>query len=55
MKKFLIGLLIEAVFDALIKSLSKMAHKSNSKVDDKVVRLIKKERSDIIKELLANV
>ena len=55
MKKFLIGLVIEAVFDALLKTLSKMANRSNSKVDDKIVSLIKKERPDIIKELLANV
>ncbi len=45
MKKFIAGLLIEAIFDALIKSLSKLANRSNSKVDDKVVGLIKKERS----------
>ncbi len=55
MKKFLIGLLIEAVFDALLKSLNKLAHRSNSKLDDKIVNLIKRERPQIIKELLSSL
>ena len=55
MKKFIIGFVLEAVFDALITALGRLAARSSSKVDDKLVRLIKKERSDIVKEIKQSI
>lgn len=55
MKKFFVGLVIDAVFDALIKSLRTLARKSSSKVDDKLVDVIVASRADLISEIKERV
>ncbi len=55
MKAFLIKWLLEAAFDEILKALEKFAHRSSSKVDDKIVRLFKKERNEIIKEIKKSI
>ena len=55
MKAFLISWLAEMMFDEFIKALSKIARKSSSKVDDKMVRLLKSNRAELIRELKQSV
>ena len=52
MKKFLIGLVLDSVFNALIAALQKAAMRSSSKVDDKLVEVIAAEQDEIKAELL---
>ena len=52
MKKFLIGLVLDSVFDALIKALQKLAQRSDSKVDDKLVKVIANEQDSIKADIL---
>ncbi len=55
MKAFLISWLAEAVFDEVMKALAKIAHRSDNNVDDKLIRVLKSSRSDIIKEIKAKI
>lgn len=51
MKKFLIGLVIETIFDMLILALTKQAKKSSSTVDDQVVEIIADNRDSLIADI----
>ncbi len=52
MKKFLIGLLLDSIFNALIGALQKAAMRSTSKVDDKIVEVIAAEQDEIKAEIM---
>ena len=52
MKKFLIGLVLDSIFDALIKALQKAAMRSSSDIDDKLVAVIAAEQDEIKAEIL---
>ena len=52
MKKFLIKMVLDMVFDALVSALQKKAMQSSSKVDDKMVKVIADEKDNIKAELL---
>lgn len=52
MKKFLIGLVLDSVFNALIAALQKAAMQSTSDVDDKLVQVIAAEQDNIKAEIL---
>ena len=51
MKKFLINMLLETVFDMLIMALTKQAKKSSSTVDDQVVEIIADNRDSLIADI----
>ena len=55
MKKFIIGLVLDSVFDALIKALQKLAMQSSSKVDDKLVKVIAKEQDSSKADILRKI
>ena len=48
MKKFLINLVLESVFDALLRSLQKLSRRSDNKLDDDLLRIIRSHRGQII-------
>ncbi len=52
MKKFLVGLLLDSIFNALIGALQKAAMRSSSKIDDKIVEIIANEQDEIKAEIL---
>lgn len=52
MKKFLIGLVLDSVFNALIGALQKAAMRSSSDVDDKLVQVIANEQDEIKAEIM---
>ncbi len=52
MKKFLIGLVLDSVFNALLAALQKAAMRSSSDVDDKLVTVLANEQDDIKAEIL---
>ena len=54
-KAFIINMVLDAVFDELLKVLKKFSHRSSSKIDDKLVALITRERSNIVKEIKAQL
>ena len=51
MKKFIIGLVLETVFDLLLATLQKAAMRSSSNVDDKIVATLAEERDQIIADI----
>ncbi len=55
MKKFLAGLVLDAIFDALIKVFENFAKRSASKIDDKMVAVLVEEqealKADILRKL----
>lgn len=51
MKKFLINMLIDTVFDFLILALQKMAMRSGNSVDDKMVQVFADNRDEVIAEI----
>lgn len=51
MKKFMINMVLDTVFDMLILSLRKRVKRSDSKVDDKIVRVLAKEKDAIIADI----
>ena len=51
MKRFLINFVAEMVFDEIINALSKIARKSSSKVDDKMIVVLKANRAELIREI----
>ena len=55
MKKWLIGLLLETIFDALLNALVKLAVKSSNNLDDQLVILLNENRTDIIKQIKAEL
>ena len=55
MKKWLISLLLESIFDALLRALEKLARKSSNTLDDQLVSLINENRADIIKQIKAEL
>ena len=52
MKKFLVGLVLDSVFNALISTLERYSKRSASKVDDKLVQVLIDEGDDIKADLL---
>jgi len=55
MKKFLIRLILDSVFTALLTVLKKQAKRSASKIDDKLVRVIVNEQDNIKAEILGSL
>jgi len=48
MKKMLISLVLDSVFDALMRTLKKLARRSDNNLDDYLLRIIRSHRGDII-------
>ena len=55
MKKFIIKMVLDMVFDALLGALQKKAMQSKSKVDDKMVKVIAEEADEIKAELIRKI
>ena len=55
MKAFLIKMVLDTVFDALIGALQKKAMQTKSKVDDKMVAIIAEEADEIKAEIIRKV
>ena len=54
-KRFLINMAIDMAFDEIIKALQKIAQKSSSNVDNKMVKVIKDSKPDIINQVKASL
>ncbi len=55
MKKFLLNMVLEYAFDEIIKSLQKFAQRSSSKLDNKMVAVIRDSREEIISDVKARL
>ena len=55
MKKFLMNMVIDIAFDAIVKSLSKLAQKSSTKLDNKMVALVRSSKAEIIADIKRSV
>ncbi len=51
LKKLLISLFLDSVFDALLNALKIAAGKTSSSVDDKMVGTLRAEKSQIIEDI----
>ncbi len=51
MKKFIIGMVLESVFDMLVLSLGKIAMRSTSSIDNEMVGVIADNRDEIIADI----
>ena len=55
MKKFLINMVIDTAFDMIIKSLQKLAQKSTTEFDNKMVAMIRDSKDEIIGDVKRNL
>ena len=55
MKKFFLNMVIDMAFDEIIKAIQKAANRSSSKIDNKLVKLLKENKIDIIRDVKAAI
>lgn len=51
MKNFMIKMVLDAAFDRILEGLRVMVHKSSSKVDDKLIETLTREKGLILAEI----
>lgn len=55
MKKFLLNMVLDYAFDEIIKSLEKFAQRSSTKIDNKMIKLFRDSKDEIIKDVKARI
>ena len=53
MKKFMLNMVLDYAFDEIIKALQKIAQKSSSNIDNKMVKVIRDSKPEIINQVKA--
>ena len=51
MKKFMIKMVLDAVFDKMIEALKRQSQRSSSSIDNKMVELFEENRAEIVRDI----
>ncbi len=51
MKKFLLNMVLDYAFEEIVKSLRKLAQRSSTRMDNKMITLIEESKGEIIRDV----